>query len=181
MTRKGSLSTSWRVLLLPYLEEDNLYKQFHLEEPWDSPHNKPLSEKTPRCYVPALGGNDPPGLTRYQGFVGPGTAFERGGLTWDDFPDGRSGTILVVEAAEPVLWSKPEDLVYDPDKPLPTLAGSFTKPVHFLCYEIHRRPGFNACFADGSNRFISSKTDKEIIRGLITRNGGEKVDLSQVE
>ena len=54
-------------------------------------------------------------------------------------------------------WSKPADLVYDPGKPLPPLGGAFTKPVHFLCYEVKRRPGFNACFADGSARFISSE------------------------
>ena len=179
----GRALYSWRVLLLPYLEEDALYKEFHLDEPWDSPHNKPLTEKTPRCYVPALGGDDPPGLTRYQVFIGPGTAFERDGLrlTWDDFPDGLGGTILAAEAGNPVPWAKPEDLQYDPQKPFPALGGVFGKPVHFLCYELWRRPGFVACFADGSVRFIPSKTDDKTIRGLITRNGGEAVDVTKIE
>jgi hypothetical protein len=169
------------VLLLPYLEGDRLYQQFHLDEPWDSPHNKKLLDRTPRCYEPALGGNDQPGLTRYQVFVGPGTAFERDGLTWDDFPDGLAGTFLVVEAGEPVPWSQPADLVYAPDKPLPPLGGVFTRPVHVLCYEVQRRPGFNACFADGSTRFIRSMADEKAVRALVTRDGGEKVNLSGLE
>jgi hypothetical protein len=171
--KDGQPLYSWRVLLLPYLDQDSLYKQFKLDEPWDSPHNKPLSGETPRCYVPAGGGMDGPGLTRYQVFVGPGTAFERPGLTWADFPAGPENTILVVEAAEPMPWSKPVDLHYRPDKPLPSL-GVYSKPVHFLCYELWRKPGFNACFGDGATRFISSETDEKTIRAFITRSGGEK-------
>jgi hypothetical protein len=172
---------SWRVLLLPYLEDVTLYKQFHLDEAWDGPNNMALLDKTPRCYVPALGGNDAPGLTRYQVFVGPGTAFERDGLTWGDFPDGPGNTLLVVEAGQPVPWSKPADLAYAPDEPLPPLGGLFTKPVHFLCFEVWRKQGFNACFGDGNTHFISSTTDEKTIRAFITRNGGEKVDASQLE
>jgi hypothetical protein len=169
---------SWRVLLLPYLEEGPLYNRFKLDEPWDGPHNKALLEKTPRCYQRMLGGDDAPGLTRYQVFVGPGTAFEQDGLTWDDFPDGPANTILVVEAGQPVPWTKPADLPYDPEKALPPLGSVYAKPYHFLCYEVGRTPGFNACFADGATRFLSGKTDEKVVRSLITRNGGEKVDAS---
>ena len=170
---------SWRVLVLPYLEEGPLYNRFQLDEPWDGPHNKALLEKTPHCYQP-MGGDDAPGLTRYEVFVGPGTAFEQDGLTWDDFPDGRANTVLVVEAGQPVPWTKPADLPYDPDKPLPPLGGVYAKPYHFLGYEVGRTPGFNACFADGTTRFLSGKTDEKTVRSLITRNGGEKVDASRV-
>jgi hypothetical protein len=173
---------SWRVLLLPYLGDgDDVYRRFRLDEPWDSPHNKPLAEETPRCYRPALGAIDPPGLTRYQVLVGPGTAFERPGLTWDDFPDGRDQTLLVVEAAEPVPWSKPADLVYEPDGPLPKLGAGFTKPTHFLCYTVCRTEGFNAAFAGGGTRFLRSGASEQALRAVITRNGGEKVDWSDLE
>jgi hypothetical protein len=171
---------SWRVLLLPYLEEDTLYRQSHLDEPWDSPHNKQTLAETPRRCRPALGGGEPPGLTRYQVLIGPGTAFERAGLTWDDFPDGLANTLLVVEAGESVPWTKPADLDYDPGKPLPPLGGAFTKPVHVLCYEVWRKPGFTACFADGSVRFITS-TDEAALRSIISRNGGEKMDPASLE
>ena len=56
---------------------------------------------------------------RYQVFVGLGTAFEREDLVWADFPDGLAETILVVEAADPVPWSKPVDVAYSPALPLP--------------------------------------------------------------
>jgi len=170
--KDGEPLYSWRVLLLPYLEGISVNEEFHRNEAWDSPNNKPLADKTPRCYVPAMGGSDPPGLTRFQVLIGPGTAFERDGLTWNDFPDGLASTILVVEASEPVPWSKPIDLEYHRDKLLPALVGPFTKPVKVLCYEIGRRPGFSAVFADGSTRFIESRTDEKLVRSMITRNQG---------
>jgi hypothetical protein len=179
--KDGEPLYSWRVALLPFLEETNIYREFKLDEPWDSEHNKKFLEPTPRCYQPAGGGNDAPGLTRYQVIVGPGTAFERDGLTWDDFPDGLSSTLVVVEAGEPVPWSQPADLTYDPVRPLPPLGGAFRKPVHFLCYELWRNSGFTAGFADGRARFIRSDTAEKTIRGLITRNGGEKVDASRLD
>jgi hypothetical protein len=172
---------SWRVALLPYIEEVSLYKQFNLDEPWDSEHNKTLIEKMPRVYAPALGGNDAPGLTRYQVFVGPGTAFEKPGLTWADFPDGLRSTLLVVEAGEPVVWSQPVDLAYAPAGPLPQLGAGYKKPVHFLCREVWRNPGFVVSFADGSVRFIQSSTDERLLRAIITRNGGERVDVTDLE
>ena len=58
--------------------------------------------------------------------------------------------------------------------PLPPLGGVFGKPVHFLGYVVGRRPGFTACFADGSTRFIISTTPEQVVRTMITRNGGER-------
>lgn len=179
--KEGRPLYSWRVLILQYLDEDEVYLRFKSDEPWDGPHNRALLAQTPRCYLPAGGGDDGPGLTRYLAFVGPGTAFERDGLRWADFPDGLSSTLLVVEAAEPVPWSKPADLAYDPAKPLPPLGGAFTKPVYYLGIEVGRREGFAACFADGSTRFVDARTDEATLRALITRNGGEKVDVSKLE
>jgi hypothetical protein len=166
--KKGKPLYSWRVYLLPYLEEQLVYQAFKRDEPWDSPHNKKLLEETPHCYQPALGGNDPPGQTRYQAFVGPGTAFERPGLTWADLPDRGKKMMLVAEAADPVPWSKPEDMVYDPDGPLPALGGQYTKAVKFRGWHLWSVPGFNACFGDGSTRFISSKTDEKTLREMIS-------------
>ncbi len=174
--KKGRPLYSWRVSLLPFLAEDDIFHQFHLDEPWDSPHNRKLTAKTPRCYIPILETDyDHPGRTRYLAFVGPGTAFEREGLRWTDFPDGPANTIVVVEAGDPVPWSKPVGLPYAPDRPLPPLGAGYTKPVHFLCYEITRRAGFNAAFGDGSVRFLRSDTDEKILRALITRNGRENI------
>jgi hypothetical protein len=147
--KTGKPLYSWRVLLLPYLEQQALYKEFRLDEPWDSPHNKKLATQTP---IPFGMGDDGPGLTCFQVLVGPGTAFEKPGLTLKDFPDGLADAILVVEAREPVPWSKPADVAYDPNGPLPNFGGRFTISTRFLHCKFGGRPCFNVCFGDGSRR-----------------------------
>jgi hypothetical protein len=104
----------------------------------------------------------PPHHTVLHVFVGKGTAFEgRKGLKMpDDFPDGTSNTLLVVEAGPPVLWTKPDDLAFDPAGPLPELTPIFTK-------------GFRAALGDGSTRWIGKNMSEATLRSAITRNGGE--------
>jgi hypothetical protein len=100
--------------------------------------------------------------------VGEGTPFEGGrGPRWDDFPDGRDRTILVVEADEPVPWTKPDELPYAPDKPLPALGGG-------------PRGSFVAQIADGSVLFIPAKFDEPLLRRAITRNDKLPVDLDRL-
>jgi len=156
---------SWRVVILPYVEQQELYNQFHLDEPWDSPHNLTLLPKMP--YIYAAPGSKakkiPPYHTICHVFVGKCAAFEGcEGLRFpEDFPDGTSNTILVIEAGEPVPWTKPDDLVYDPDGPLPDLRSVF-------------KGGFNVALADGSTRWINPKEMSETtLRAAITRNGNE--------
>ena len=113
--------------------------------------------------------------------VGPGTAFVRPGLTFKDFSDGPASTILLVEACDAVPWSEPVDLPYDPGGPLPRLGGLYTRTSRFLRYPVNNRPGFNAVFGDGTTRFLDSHVDTQTLRSLITRNGGEGVDLSRLK
>ncbi|MSU77974.1 MAG: DUF1559 domain-containing protein [Gemmataceae bacterium] len=108
----GGPTLSWRVSLCPYVEQMPLYKQFDLTKAWDSPGNRPLVDKMPFTFRSVLF-PDSPGNTPWQGFVGPGTAFEPvdGVLTLArDFPDGPSNTIFFVEAQQQVPWSKPADM-----------------------------------------------------------------------
>jgi prepilin-type processing-associated H-X9-DG protein len=157
----GKPQLSWRVMILPYIEQDALYKEFHLDEPWDSEHNKKLLARMPKTF--AMPGS-PKGTTdtSYLGFVGKGAFFEgKKGLKFPaEFSDGTSNTIMFVEAAKGVPWTKPEDLPFDPDKELPKLGGHFPG-------------GFNVGMCDGSVRFISNKISKETLKAAITRNGGE--------
>jgi hypothetical protein len=158
---------SWRVLLLPYLEQKDLYEEFHLDEPWDSPHNLPLLSRMPMTYAPPRykGGLAPPYHTFCQVFTGKGTAFEGpDGEFLKSFTDGPSATFLIVEAGEPVPWTKPEDIPCAADRPLPSLATVF-------------KDGFRAAFADGCVRFIKKETSEATLRGLITRNGGERLEM----
>ena len=157
---------SWRVLLLPFIEQDDLYKEFHLDEPWDSEHNIRLLERMPATYaLPRYKrSQSPPYHTVCHVFVGPGTAFEGpGGIPFRDFSDGVSNTFLVVEAGEPAPWTSPRNIVYNPVQPV-RLRGPF-------------KDGFRAGMADGAMRWVPYDTPSEKLRAAITRNGGEKVSL----
>jgi hypothetical protein len=157
-TKKPLLS--WRVLLLPYLEEENLYKQFKLDEPWDSENNKKLVEKMPKVFAP-IRVKAKPGETFYRGFMGPGTVFEaaaRYGLA--QIPDGTSNTIGVVEAGEPCVWTKPDDIDFDPKKELPKLGKMFDGDFHIA-------------MMDGSVVKVNgAKFKADAFKGMILRNSG---------
>jgi len=164
---------SWRVLILPYIEANELYKQFKLDEPWDSDNNKPLLEKIPKVFEPVAGKTKEKYATYYQVLVGGGAAFagdQREGFARypASFTDGTSNTILLVEAGEAVPWSKPVDLTYDPKKPLPKFGSLF-------------KDGFHAAFADGAVRFIGKDADKDMLRAAITASGGEVVDFEKLK
>ena len=177
--KDGKPLLSWRVLLLPYhwdQKEKDLFNEFKLDEPWDSPHNLALLPKMPKIYAsPYVRGQQVPAHhTFYQVFVGKGTPFEikRGPRIPDDFPDGTSQTILIAEGGEAVPWTKPADIEYEPDGPLPPLGGAF--PETFIFSELKmRRPQCGVAMADGSARSIDLKTvSEQYLRAAISRDGG---------
>ncbi|MBO0698770.1 MAG: DUF1559 domain-containing protein [Zavarzinella sp.] len=170
----GTPLLSWRVHLLPMLEQDALYRRFRLDEPWDSPANYPLLKEMPRVFArPMTSPEDCKFLTHYRGFSNPGAVFERrpgdSPLGQPDrfglgsFRDGRANTILVVEAADPVEWTKPDDLDASPGKPFPKLGGL-------------RRDGvFQAVMGNVVIRRIPLDTPEDKLRALVTHSGGEPV------
>lgn len=165
--KAGKRLLSWRVLILPYLGEQELYEQFHLDEAWDSPHNLTLLEKLPRPFRAA--GDEKEGQPGHTRFVAPLTANSIMGKPGDrcrfqDITDGTSNTILLLQAAPAaaVPWTKPDDLVVDEANPL---AGMLTEGQAY----------FLAAFADGSTRALSAKTDPESIKAFISRGDGEVV------
>jgi hypothetical protein len=164
-SKDGKPLLSWRVAILPYIEQDQLYRQFRLDEPWDSPHNKALLKHMPAVYRPLNVDPKAPHVTHFRVFVGGGAIFDpKAGTRLQDIKDGTSNTILVVEAGEAVPWTKPDELPYDAKQPLPKLGGQFPA-------------GFYAVFADGSVRFLKKTVPESALRALITHDGGEVIDL----
>ncbi len=169
--KNGKPLLSWRVQILPYIEQDQLYRQFKLDEPWDSEHNKKLIDKMPQIYIVPSARPQPRGRTYYQGFTcakgtSPRSFFiddPKARTSFNNITDGTSNSLMIVEAAEAVEWTKPADMVYDPKKDLPKLGG-------------HSVGGFNALLGDGSVRFIRDTIDKTVLKALITIDGGEVVN-----
>src|SRR5262249_40393880 len=93
-SKDGKPQLTWRGLILPYIDQNALYKEFKLDEPWDSEHNKKLIAKMPVVYRSPVS-QAPPGHTRYLTVRGRDTAFPGGkGIKLTEIPDGTSNTIM---------------------------------------------------------------------------------------
>ena len=162
--KDGKPLLSWRVAILPYIEQQALYQQFKLDEPWDSPNNKPLLQLMPKTYQNPKSPSD--SYTHYRVFHGKGTAFEgtKGLSLPRDFTDGVSNTLLVIEADEAVPWTKPEELEYSSERPLPPLGGIWSSKVCLVA------------MGDGSVKSILAEGNERNIRAAISRNGNDFPD-----
>lgn len=156
---------SWRVQILPHIEEDALYKLFKLDEPWDSEHNKKLIQKMPKLYAPVRAKAES-GMTFYQSFTGTHAILKPGQkVSLSTVPDGTSNTILVAESAKPVIWSKPDDLAFN-GKDLPALGGMFDGKVHVA-----------AC--DGAVYRLRKNIERDVLARLIDPSDGNVVSFDE--
>jgi hypothetical protein len=188
--KDGKPLLSWRVHILPYIERTDLYEQFKLDEPWDSEHNKKLIKHMPAIYkVPSsrpIAVGVPAGkskeeareLMEFERFktsylvpAGERTMFPKGkagsrGTRLAQIVDGLSNTIMIVEAApdKALIWTKPDDWQFNPDKPTEGLFG-------------YRPNGFLAALGDGSVRTVSRTLPAGTIKAMFTRDGREVVDF----
>jgi hypothetical protein len=165
----GKPLLSWRVHILPFLENQALYNEFKLDEPWDSEHNRKLAQIIPAPYHnPAAGLK--PGLTNYLVPTGAGTVFGgKESLRIQDIRDGSSNTIMVVGVApdRAVIWTKPEDLEVKEAAPL---TGLITEA----------RKQFEATFCDGSVRVLTSAIDPKILWLLFQANDGQPINYDAI-
>jgi uncharacterized protein DUF1559 len=165
---------SWRVLLLPYLEEGDLYKQYRFDEPWDGPNNKKLHDITVPSYVcPERSGREsnPIADTNYTVVIGRRTAFpEDRCVALSDMIDDHGHTILVVEVANSgIRWLEPRDLH------VTQMARQINAPRGQGISSPHPTGGANVVMVDGTLRFLDARLTPDQLEGLLTIAGGEKV------
>ena len=168
--KDGKPLLSWRVLLLPYLDQEALYKQFKLDEPWDSEHNKQAARAIPKQYLDPLA-NAGPGMTTYLLPIAKGTIFGgKESLRIQDIRDGSSTTLLVVTAKpdEAVFWSKPEDLPVA------------EKGLKQLLFD-DQHTEFLGALADGSVRAFSQQSDVKTLWHLLLANDGQAIDTRDLK
>jgi len=163
----GKPLLSWRVHILPFVEGAALYEQFHLDEPWDSPHNKELISQMPEVYR-SPNSTAEPGKANYLGVGGADGVFVRPkpgdkmGISFARITDGTSNTVMLVEVpdASAVIWTKPGDFAPKKEDPTRGLLGV-------------RPGGFLAGLTDGSVRFFAETLDANLLYGYFTKSGGE--------
>lgn len=164
LSKEGKPLLSWRVHILPYMEQTALYRQFHLDEPWDSEHNAKLIAQMPKAYLnpvhPKLAKE---GKTTYVTPVGAGTVFgEKDGTYIGKILDGTSNTVMVVDLPpeNAVIWTKPEDWEFNSKDPGKGLLDG-------------KRESFLAAFCDGSVHAIPANVDLSDLRRLVIKDDGE--------
>ena len=160
--KTGKPLLSWRVSILPYIEQEALYKQFKMDEPWDSEHNLKLAKNMPNVYFHPIANKPGDNKTHYRVFYGNGALFELNKPTeLPSIADGASNTILTVEAEDPVLWTNPNDLAFDPAKPLPKLLNTDGQTT--------------ICWADGSVYTFNLPGDPKTLNLLIQKADGNVI------
>lgn len=158
----GKLWHSWRVLILPYLGEEELYRHYRFDEPWDGPHNRELTPRVPTVLACAAA-NAGSGRTSYFAVVSPRTMWPaHRSLTFMDVMDGTSNTIHVVEdVLTDVVWTQPRDV-----SPLELRENLRTQasPHHRTTAE----HGRNMLFVDGNVRYVALHADPSLLPSLLT-------------
>ncbi len=163
---------SWRVLILPFLNEEKLFAQYRFDEPWNGPHNSLLANRRPDVFVcPNAKEHIPPSHTTYLAVLGADTVWPgKESIAISNILDGMSNTVLILEvrdAGNP--WLAPDDL-------------SFAEACVVPSDQSGRRPssfhtgGSHVLVGDGTVRFVNSTVASETWKGLLTRDGGEAIE-----
>ena len=172
---------SWRVLILPYMEQVKLYEQIRLDEPWDSEHNRQFhDEYISTFYCPTSTGRN--GIANYffpkekinekcyySAVIGLETPFTGSiSVSLGDIKDGTANTILIVERLLPVCWMDPNnEITFD------TACRGVNSDIRGI--GSNHTKGANVALADGSVHYISDTIPPETLRAMLTKSGGESV------
>jgi prepilin-type processing-associated H-X9-DG protein len=164
----GKPMHSWRVLILPFLEQQALYNQYNFNEPWDSSANQLITSTSLsvfQCPSATTGSTE----TNYMVVTGPGTVFDGAKATsMAEITDGTSNTLLAVEVVGTgVKWAQPVDLDASQLSPPWSLTGGPGQAGS------HHPGGINAAMCDGSVQFLSNAISPATVQGMATKSGGE--------
>ena len=166
----GNPLHSWRVLLLPFMEQVVLYDQIHLDEPWDSEYNIQFHSQIVSVFCCPSSSDEMIGRTDYSVVVGEETPFRATGTAskLGDITDGASNTIFLVERKKPVCWMDPtQEITFEQACQGINVSENGIGSNH--------TGGVNVCIFDGSVSYISDTVDLDTLRATFTRSGGESV------
>lgn len=161
---EGKPMHSWRVLILPFIEEEDLYQQYNFDKPWDDPENLKLVERIPEVYaLPYPAEDQPEGLTTYLAISAKGTVL--GTTEASRLEDIAQPTVMAIDAEHhPIPWTQPIDIApeqvhVDPER----IIGLSKEGTHLL-------------MSDGSVRFVENKPPRADVRRRFYVDGGSKID-----
>jgi hypothetical protein len=168
--KQGNPMHSWRILLLPYLGQQDLYDRYRFDEPWDSPHNRTVTDLVIGLYqCPAEPATRQP-TTSYMMVVGPHTiSVGSEPRKIAEITDGLAHTIMLVEVADSTTWwAEPADLHFD--RITFTVNGS--KRQGISSFHPH---GANVAFCSGSVRFLENSINPQLVKAMLTVDGNERI------
>jgi hypothetical protein len=161
--RQGKPLLSWRVALLPFIEQQALYNQISLDKPWDSRENKGFAD----IVIPVLQSGEPSNKTRFRVPVLAGSLWQGDDppKQFKDVIDGTSHTIAVIHApaSAAVEWSNPEPWVLSEDDPMSDVFGD--------------RDRVEVVFLDGAAKtFARDELNNDTLKAMLTYAGRETID-----
>ena len=177
----GKPMHSWRVLVLPFMEQQNLYDLYDFNEPWDGPNNRRLLSALPDefCCPQQRGRNA--SETNYVAVVGPATAWPGAEATsHTDFVDGYATTIMLVEVVNSgIAWTAPQDLASEEVlKGLCQGGGRVIASGHQISGRLFSPSGAMLGYADGHVEFLTHDVPTEHWRAVLQINDGKPTSES---
>jgi hypothetical protein len=166
---------SWRMLIMPFMEQSTLYNKYDFSEPWNGPNNIKLLDSMPSILACPSRFNVPTNLTSYVVVSGPGTMFPGAtSVKFEDVTDGLPNTLMVVEVSNVnIPWTAPWDL------DVRSMRFQLNDPKRPAISSVHPG-GANVVLGDASTRFLRESITPGNLRALITINGGEGKTADQV-
>lgn len=163
---------SWRVVLRAWIDARPVPTDYHFDQAWDAEVNLPVARQhflVMQCPATTPAADDlGRRYTGYAAVIGPNTLFPNGrGRRPSEVTRGLSQTIAVVEACgRQIVWTEPRDIELADETLGVNLPGPSPGSLAGLVTGFHRE-GAHVLFADGSVKFLSTKTSPEVLQDML--------------